>query len=438
MTPPIQPVLELLPLDLDLSRRAVLRSAALGGLTAILHERAFGGIAGLLQDAKTAAVPSGRAKRCILLYMQGGPSHLDTFDPKPGHENGGEFKAIETAVPGIRISEHLPQIAKEMKDVCIVRSMTSREGNHDRGRYLVHTGYAPQAAVSHPGLGSILSHEIGRPHFDLPAFISVGGGTYSGGYFGSQHSPFVVQKPSQSIEDVGLPPGVAMERFEARRKLQKELDTRFQRKTSSAAVEPHESIYTRAEKLMKSPLLAAFDLSKEDDKVKDAYGKNDFGQGCLLARRLIETGVTCVEVSLNGWDTHQNNFPQVASLSARLDAAMAQLLRDLRSRGLLQDTLVLCIGEFGRTPRINGNGGRDHWPATWSAVLAGGGVKGGQAVGATTEDGTKVKDRPVTVPDLFCTLARAFGIDPTQVNFAGPRPIHLVDKAGQTVPEILT
>jgi uncharacterized protein (DUF1501 family) len=290
----------------------------------------------------------------------------------------------------------------------------------------------------HPGFGSILSHEIGNPNFDLPAFISVGGGSYSGGYFGSQHSPFVVQKPSQSLEDVARPFGVSEQRFDARRKLLKELDTRFERKTGSAAVEPHESIYARAEKLMKTPMLAAFDLTKEDEKVKEAYGKDDFGQGCLLARRLVETGVTCVEVSLNGWDTHQNNFPQVAKLSSRLDMGMAQLVRDLRSKGLLKDTIVLCVGEFGRTPKINANAGRDHWPNTWSAVLAGGGVKGGQVIGATTDDGMKVKDRPVTVPDLFFTLSKAFGVDPTQVNFAGPRPINLVDKAGQYVPELLT
>jgi uncharacterized protein DUF1501 len=416
----------------SLTRRAVLRFAAMGGLTAVLHDRAVAGIPAWIQDANKTGVAS-KAKRCIVLYLQGGPSHLDTFDPKPGTPNGGEFKAIDTAVSGIQVSEHFPLLAKEMKDVAIIRSMTSREGNHDRGRYLVHTGYAPQAAVQHPGFGSILSHEIGNPNFDLPAFISVGGGPPSGGYFGSQHSPFVVQKASAPLEDVALPQGVSKDRFEERRKLLKDLDTRFERKTGSPAVEPHESIYARAEKLMKSPLLAAFDLNKEDEKSRDAYGKSDFGKGVLLARRLVETGVQCVEVQLGGWDTHQNNFPQVMKLSETLDTAMAQLLKDLRSRGLLKDTVVLCLGEFGRTPRINANGGRDHFPGTWSAVLAGGGIKGGQVIGATTDDGMQVKDNPVTVPDLFFTLSKQFGIDPTQVNFAGPRPIHLVDKVGKPV-----
>jgi hypothetical protein len=420
----------------SMSRRAILRLAAMGGLTAVLHDRAIGGIPALLQDAnKTGA--AARAKRCIILYMQGGPSHLDTFDPKPGTPNGGEFKTTDTAVPGIQISEHFPLLAKEMKDVAIIRSMTSREGNHERGRYLVHTGYAPQAAVQHPGFGSILSHEIGNPNFDLPAFISVGGGAPSAGYFGSQHSPFVIQKASQPLDDVALPAGITKERFDERRKLLKELDTRYERKTGSPAVEPHESIYARAERLMKSPMLAAFDLTKEDEKVRDAYGKSDFGKGCLLARRLVETGVNCVEIQLGGWDTHQNNFPQVEKLSSVLDSALSELLRELRSRGLLKDTLVVCLGEFGRTPKINPNGGRDHFPATWSAVLAGGGIKGGQVIGATTDDGMQVKDNPVTVPDLFFTLSKAFGVDPTQVNFAGPRPINLVDKSGKLVPGLL-
>lgn len=431
------PIVQALPSENGaLSRRAVLRVAAAGGLAAVLHETAHAGVAAWIRQAAQGGA-AARAKRCVVIYLQGGPSHLDTFDPKPGHPNGGEFKAIETAVSGIQISEHFPLLAKEMKDVAIVRSMTSREGNHDRGRYLVHTGNAPQAAVQHPGFGSILSHEIGNTQFDLPAFISIGGGAFTGGYFGSQHSPFVIQRASSPLEDVALPAGVSRERFDARRKLLKELDTRYERKTGSPAVEPHESIYARAEKLMKSPLLAAFDLAKEDEKVRESYGKAEFGQGVLLARRLVETGVPCVEVQLGGWDTHQNNFPQVAKLSAQLDAALFHLLRDLRSRGLLKETLVMVIGEFGRTPKINANGGRDHFPNTWSALLAGGGIAGGQAYGSTTEDGTQVKDDPVSVPDLYFTLAKAFGIEPTQVNFAGPRPVNLVDKSGKLVSRLL-
>jgi uncharacterized protein (DUF1501 family) len=187
---------------------------------------------------------------------------------------------------------------------------------------------------------------------------------------------------------------------------------------------------------MKSPLLAAFEVAKEDEKVRSAYGMEDFGQGCLMARRLLEAGVTCVEVTLNGWDTHQNNFEQVTKLSAQLDGAMAQLLRDLRSRGLLKDTMVVCLGEFGRSPKINGNNGRDHHAMAWSAVFAGGGVKGGQVIGATSDDGVEVKSRPVKVPDLYRTLATGFGIDPAQTNFAGPRPIKLVD-GGEVVAELL-
>ncbi len=428
------PFLEILSEPSQLvGRRTLLRMAALGGLSATLVSRAQGGIPAWIAGAKRAGI-SGKAKRCVLVYLAGGPSHLDTFDPKPGHANGGEFQAIETAVSGIRLSEHFPQLAKEMKDVALVRSMTSREGNHDRGRYLVHTGYAPQPTVQHPGLGSILSHEIGDDEHDLPSFVAVGNSAQSGGYFGTRHSPFGIRRAAQPLEDVAIT--VPRPRFDARRKLLADLDTRFQKQTGSTAVEPHAQIYDRAERLMKSPLLSAFDVMKEDEKARAAYGTEDFGQGVLMARRLLEAGVTCVEVSLGGWDTHQNNFPQVEKLSGQLDLALSALLRDLRSRGLLQDTLVLCVGEFGRTPRINGNAGRDHYPRTWSALLAGGGVKGGQVIGATTDDGMEVKDRPVTVPDLFCTLASAFGIDAAQTNFAGPRPITLVDKEGKLVPEV--
>lgn len=419
------------------SRRAFLQLATAGGLAVAMHETAFGGIPAMLQDAAKTGVGGGRAKRCIFLYLQGGPSHLDTFDLKPGHANGGEFKPIETSVAGIQISQHLPRVAKEMADLCIIRSMTTKEGNHDRGRYLIHTGYAPQAAVQHADWGSILSHEIGKRDFDLPAFISIGGGSSTGGYFGSQHSPFVIQKANAPLEDVALPQGVSQERYEARRKLLKELDTRFEKKTNSAAVEPHEHVYQRADRLMRSPLLAAFDITKETEKVREAYGDTDFGRGCLLARRLVETGVTAVHVSLNGWDTHANNFAAVEKLSSTLDAGMAQLMQDLRSRGLLKDTMVVCMGEFGRTPRINANNGRDHYPKTWSAVVGGAGIKGGQVFGATTPDGMEVKDNPVTIADLYRTLGHAFGLDTQQVNFAGARPINLVDKAGQLVPQIL-
>lgn len=418
------------------SRRTFLKLAVLGGSTAVMYQSAYGAIPSWIQEAAQTKA-TVKAKRCVFIYLQGGPSHLDTFDLKPGHKNGGEFKPLETAVSGIQISEHFPNLAKEMKDICIVRSMTTKEGNHERGRYLVHTGYAPQAAVQHADWGSVLSHESGDEQFDLPAFVSVGGGSYTGGYFGSQHSPFAIQRASQPLEDVALPAGVSKERYEERRKLLKDLDTRFEKKTSSPAVEPHKNIYNRADRLMKSPLLEAFDINKEEAKSRDSYGTDEFGKGCLLARRLIEAGVTCVQVALNGWDTHQNNFAQVQKLSGQLDLGMTQLIRDLRSRGLLKDTIVMCFGEFGRTPKINSNGGRDHHPRTWSAVFAGGGIKGGQVIGATTDDGENVKDHPVTIPDLYRTLGSQFGVDTQQVNFAGPRPITLVDKTGVMIPEML-
>jgi len=361
-------------------RRAFLQLATMGGLSALLFERAAYGVPAWIQESRSV----GRAKRCVVVFLNGGPSHLDTFDPKPGTTNGGPFQAIETSVSGIRISEHLPLLAKEMKDVALVRSMTSREGNHDRARYLAHTGYAPQAAVQHPTLGSILSHEIGNAELELPAFVAVGGAALDGGYFGSRHSPFVVQNATRPIDDLAL--AVPRDRFDRRKKLLAELDSGFERRSGAGVVEPHEAVYDRADRLLKSPLLAAFEVAKEDEKTREAYGKDAFGQGCLMARRLLEAGVTCVEVQLGGWDTHQNNFDQVQKLSGTLDRGVSQLLRELRSRGLLKDTMVLCLGEFGRTPKISTvpgakSPGRDHWAPCFFGLFAGAGVRGGQVIG---------------------------------------------------------
>jgi len=385
---------------------------------------------------ETAAI--GKAKNVILLWLDGGPSHLDLWDPKEGGDTAGEFKPIRTNVEGIRLSENLKRTAKVCDKLAIVRSMTSREGNHQRARYLLHTGYAPNPTIQHPSWGSLVSSEMGPEGFDLPHFISVNNPSFGPGFLGVAHSPFVVADPTRPIENLAYAGGVDRDRFMRRMELLETLETGFEKKHATGEVAAQRSIYGRTEDLMHSARLKAFQLEEEPQALREKYGMSRFGQGALLARRLVQVGVRFVEVTLGGWDTHRDNFTTVREKTANdLDPALATLIEDLSSRGMLETTLVMCMGEFGRTPRINANGGRDHYAKTWSAVLAGGGIKGGQVIGATTADGTEIQDRPVQVPDLFATIAKCLGLDGGK-RFDTPigRPIKMVD-GGKAVPELL-
>jgi uncharacterized protein (DUF1501 family) len=379
-----------------------------------------------------------RGMACILLFMRGGPSQLETFDPKPGAATGGPTQAIDTAVSGIRIAEAWPNVARQMQDIALVRSLTNREGEHQRATYQLHTGYIPAGGVRHPSLGSIVAAQIGPRDFDLPHFVSVGNrlSTLGSGFLGMQFAPFVVGNPSQMPANAELPGGVSNARFGRRLDLMRDLEQDFAAAGGQARVTEHGALYGSAAQMVRSPRLRAFDISEERAALRDRYGRTSFGQGCLLARRLVEAGVTFVEVESNGWDTHQDNFNRVRSLSGTVDPAMAALVGDLRERGLLQRTLVIWMGEFGRTPRINPNTGRDHFPRAFSVALAGGGVRGGQVLGATSATGTDVTQRPVTVPDLFCTFCHALGIDPRrEVMTPVGRPIRVVD-GGTPVREL--
>ncbi len=378
----------------------------------------------------------GKAKACILLWMNGGPSHLDTFDPKPGASTGGPFKAIDTSAKGVQICEHLPQVAEQAHHLAIIRSLTSKEGNHDRAQYLMHTGYAPTASVKHPSLGAWVSKELGDPQFDLPNFVSVRGPSIGAGFLGVAHGPFVVQNPSQPPQDVAYAQNVNQTRFSKRLSAADFLEKQFAQETGDEKVKERDDVYTRAIKMMHSPHLKAFNISEEPEAVRQAYGDSDFGRGCLLARRLVESGVKFVEVVLDGWDTHQDNFTRTQNLMKQVDPAMATLIKELNERKLLDSTLVVWMGEFGRTPRINGNEGRDHYPQAWSAVLAGGGIRGGIAYGATDSDGSRVIEKPLTVPDYFATISTALGMDPKKVYISNVgRPIAITDK-GAPVAEL--
>ena len=371
-----------------------------------------------------------RAKHCIVMFMSGGPSQLDTFDPKqPSVENSGPFMPIPTSVKGVEVSEHLPLVAEQAHHLSIIRSMVSREGNHERARYLLHTGYAPGGAVRHPTLGSLTSYYLDDNESKLPSCVNINSPTYSGGFLGAVHDPFVVNNPMEKVDDIEYPAQMDTHRFRERLKMLNNLEKDFISKRTGRGTEAHEAIYKKADELINSPKIKAFELNEEPTKVREAYGMNRFGQGCLMARRLVESGVKFVEITLDGWDTHQNNFERTKELLNIVDPAFAMLIKDLSERDLLDETVVLWLGEFGRTPKINQDDGRDHHPNGWSAVVAGGGTRGGQVIGNTDEDGMKVVTNPIGVPDLFASLCFALGINYQEENMSrSGRPIRVVNE----------
>jgi hypothetical protein len=378
-----------------------------------------------------------RGMACILLWMQGGPSQFETWDPKPDHENGGETKAISTSVSGIQIAHGLPQVAKVMDDICLIRSMTSTEGSHPRGTYLMHTGYIPTASIKYPTLGSNVAHQLGDPKSDLPSFVQVGArfrGGSGAGYLGVDYDPFAVTSAGRPPDNSTLP--TPEERFTRRLGLLDKLETEYSKSGGKQEVEDHRKLYEKTARMVKSPKMKAFDLSEESAAVRDAYGDSQFGSGCLLARRLVETGVTFVEVAAGNWDTHQDNFERTSQLCQQIDKPFAQLIRDLGERRLLEKTLIVWMGEFGRTPRINARAGRDHYPRAFSVALAGGRVKGGQVIGRTDASGANVDQRQVGVKDLFRTVFHGLGINPDHENMSSiGRPIKLVDE-GEVIQEV--
>ena len=390
-------------------------------------------LTGIGRSAPADATPR---PACIVLWMNGGPSQLDTWDPKPGTRNGGEFKAIDTAVRGVRIAEHLPRLAASMEDLLLVRSVSSREGNHTRARYLLHTGNVQQPSVVHPSIGAMVARELGDPTDDLPPFVSIGGPSIGPGILGVSYTPLVVQDPQSPVENLTPRTPIADGRSRNRRALLEDLSDGFARSHPDPRVDGTISTTRRTWRFMDSARLAAFDLEQEPARLRDAYGRSDFGQGCLMARRLVESGVPFVEVSLDGWDTHDDNFSRTRTLCRDLDPAFATLIADLKERDMLTRTLIVCMGEFGRTPRISRRGGRDHFPDAFSVVLAGARIRTGQVLGATTADGSKVAGTAVEVGDLFATMARALDLDPaTTYTSAQGRPIKLA--SGRPIPEAL-
>ncbi len=401
-----------------LSRRHFLSLGA-GGFAgyALRNNFAFG------QDAVK------KAKSCIVLWMDGGPSQMDTFDPKPGRPNGGKIKGVESSAKGVIISEHLAKTATMMHKGAIIRSVTTDEQDHGRAGYLMHTGYKPAAAVTHPSFGSITAYET-KTAPGIPGYVSVRNSTAFGfntpgpGFLGPIAAPFVIdkpEKPDEAIRALG-------DRLKERVDLLEDLNKEFRETRPNDNSDARKAMIEAAKSVKDSPFAKALDIRGEKSETIERYvGANkgtyvgqgqysgpaeQFGLGCLLARRLVDCGVPFIEVTLGGWDTHANNYNEVKNLCGILDPALHAMLEDLDKAGQLDTTLVVWMGEFGRTPQLNGGTGRDHWPNGYSVALWGGGIGGGRIHGQTDADGVKIAKDPVTVPDLFATMATALGIDP--------------------------
>jgi uncharacterized protein (DUF1501 family) len=391
-------------------RRRFLGWAGLAGMTWMTP------VAHLLaRDAEKK--PRKPARSIILLWLGGGPSQLETFDPHPGTDIAAGTEAIATAVKGVQLAAGLERTAEELGSITLVRSLVSKEGDHERGVYTMKTGFRPDPTVVHPSIGAVMCHELPAAGTDIPRHIAILPGQWPGrgGYLGDQYDAFRTGDPATPVPDTRS--FVPRSRDEERQKHLDVVESAFARgRKHRAEATLHRETMTEARKMMTSEQLKAFDISSEPLVVRRSYGDTPFGRACLAARRLTEVGVRCVEVTLDGWDTHANNHALTKKLVEVLDPALSGLVGDLRKRGVLEQTMVICMGEFGRTPKVNPLGGRDHWPNGFSVVLAGGGLRGGQVVGATDPEGKKDPSDPVSVGDLHATVLSAVGIDYKKVN----------------------
>ncbi|MEM7476362.1 MAG: DUF1501 domain-containing protein [Planctomycetota bacterium] len=413
----------------------------LGGLVA-------GGLVGGLRAQATAASPAPRqADACILVWLDGGPSHYETFDPKPEApvEIRGDFRAIPTKTPGMQFSQLMTGLAKSSEDLAIVRSIKHNQGNHGAGNHYMMTGAPPRIPVGcgayvsfHPSLGSVVAKMVGAPH-GIPPYFSMPRMSRSGGpnFLGAQFAPFVVpDSPTSSsfrVRDVTIPSGLTEERFVERQNIRLHVDTML-RINEAAAGDPSlavDEFFQQGLQLISSPeAQAAFDIHAEPASVRDAYGRNSFGQRALLARRLVGAGVPFVTLYEGGWDHHEDLFNRFKTKVPPIDHAVAALIEDLKGKGMLERTLVVVLGEFGRTPKINTRGGRDHWSNAMSVLFAGGGTPGGQIVGATDRQGYSAVERVLSPENFVSTIYQKLGIDPAQILFTPQgRPTHLVSES---------
>jgi len=377
-----------------------------------------------------------RHKAAILLWMGGGPSTIDMWDLKPGAPTGGPFRPIPTTADGVQICEHLPLMAKQMHQMAIVRSMSTREADHMRGRYYMHTGYVPNPNVEHPSYGSVIAHELidQVPHLEIPPFVSVGGGSVGPGFLGMTWAPFVVDS-NGNVRNLDM--GIDSSRLSQRLEMLATIEKKFIGEGRGGAADDHMKVLEKTVKLMTSDQMKAFKVMQEPAEVREKYGNTGFGRGCLMARRLVEMGVPFVEVDLGGWDNHSGIFTTLADRKLpEVDQAMSALIADLADRGMLDDTVVMWMGEFARTPNINGGGGRDHWARSWSVVVGGGGFKRGVVVGETSSDGREVVGEAYTSEDLMASVLKALGIKlETTFTAKNGRPMKIAN-SGKVIKEL--
>lgn len=411
----------------ELSRRDFLSNAA----------RTFLGVSilpvGAALSAEQKALPGfGKAKRVIYLYMRGGMSQLDTFSPKPeAKEIQGETRVIKSSADGIRIAGNLPKMADHMKHVAVIESMSSTQGAHEQGDYYMHTNYQMRGTIQHAGMSGWVARLGGRENPSLPAGVVINGGSrvFGSGYMETKYAPLPIGNPATGLQNSAIPASVNDHAYSRRLELAGKMNSDFREKIDNKAVRSYRDVYDEALRLMKSEDLKAFDLKEENQTTRDRYGDDAFGQGCLLARRLAEHGVKFIEVAHGNWDTHQDNFGRVPDLAAPLDQGMSALLADLESKDMLKDTLVVLATEFGRTPEINNNDGRDHYPKAFTCLLAGGGISGGQIYGKTDAQASEVVENKVDVTDFNATIGHALGLPiEEKIIAANGRPFTLANK----------
>ena len=371
-------------------------------------------------------------KSAILLWMGGGPSTMDIWDLKSGAPTGGPFRPIATSGE-VQISEHMPLMAKQMHNAAIIRSMSTREADHMRGRYYMHTGYVPNPSIDHPSYGSVISHQLKREDIAIPQFISVGGGSMGAGFLGAKYNPFSVNSDGR-IRNLDMK---IDQRFYQRAYALDAIENNIINQRRGSLAKEHQAILKETFNVLTSSQMDALKVASEPEDVKERYGDNNFGKGCLMARRLVEAGVPFIEVNLGGWDNHQNIFPTLRDTKLpMLDQGMSALYEDLEQRGLLQDTAIIWRGEFSRTPRINGNAGRDHWARSWSVVVGGAGMNGGIAIGETNSDGTRVETEPYTSQDVMASVCTALGISlGTTFTSNSGRPMKIAN-SGKVITEL--
>jgi len=391
------------------------------------------GVLGLLQTLKANQEEIKKnGKSAILLWMGGGPSTMDIWDLKPEATTGGPFRPISTS-GDVQICEHMPLMAKQMHNMAIIRSMSTREADHMRGRYYMHTGYVPSPSMEHPSYGSVLSHQLRRDDIEIPQFVTIGGGSMGAGFLGAQYNPFSVNSDGR-IRNLDMK---VDERLIQRAYALDFLETNFINQKRGSLAKDHQSVLKQTFNLLTSEQMEAFKVASEPETVKERYGDSGFGKGCLMARRLVEVGVPFIEVNLGGWDNHQNIHTILKDTRLPvLDQGMSALVEDLEQRELLKDTAIIWMGEFSRTPRINGNAGRDHWARSWSVVVGGAGMNGGIAVGETNDDGTKVITDPYSSQDVMASVCKALGISlSTTFTSNSGRPMKIAN-SGKIIKEL--